>query len=451
MMLAAILTSCYEETVVIEEEDNLGIVVGEGLDDWTFDTHSGDAMPDYNIVFDDAEVQRFDIVIDPADWTVMEDDLDDIIGSSPGGPPGSFSDETPVYIPCQLFHNGIQWYHVGIRYKGNSSLNSSYNNGIDKLPLRLEFDKFEDEYPEINDQKFYGFEELSLSNNFEDKSLMREKVAADIFRDFGVAAPQTAYYEIYVDYGIGPVYFGLYTVVEIVFDTFLEDQFGSNSGNCYKPEGNGAAWPTSNFSLSDFEKKTNDIEGDWSDIQAIYDVLHSSTRTSNTSQWMADLEALFDVDGFLRYLAVNTTIQNWDTYGRMTHNYYLYNDPVDGLVKWIPWDNNEALQFGKMGGSLSFEFNEVNDNSWPLIGYLIDVAEYKSIYDDYIEELINGIFEPSRMQSIYNSESNIIANSVLNESGNYTFLNGSSEFYTAVSEIASHCSERQTAAENYLD
>jgi hypothetical protein len=64
----------------------------------------------------------------------------------------------------------------------------------------------------------------------------------------------------------------------------------------------------------------------------MYDYLHASTRTSNPTQWEKDLEPEFDVDGFLKYLAVNTTIQNWDTYGRMTHNYYLYNDPAMGIL-----------------------------------------------------------------------------------------------------------------------
>lgn len=41
---------------------------------------------------------------------------------------------------------------------------------------------------------------------------------------------------------------------------------------------------------------------------------------------------MFDVDGFLRYLAVNGIIQNWDTYGRMVHNYFLYNAPETGKL-----------------------------------------------------------------------------------------------------------------------
>jgi len=176
-----------------------------------------------------------------------------------------------------------------------------------------------------------------------------------VFRSFGVPAVRTAYYEIYIDKGSGAEYYGVYTMCEVVFDTFLSSWFGTKSGNCYKPDGDGAKFQAGTFTLADFEKKTNELAADFTDIQALYDALHADTRTSDAAAWRAGLEAVFDVDGFLKYLAVNNTIQNWDTYGKMTHNYYLYNDPADGLIKWIVWDNNEAFQLGKQGGQFLLE------------------------------------------------------------------------------------------------
>ena len=449
LALVATATSCYKE--VIETDDGNGSSeAGNGLADWTDATHSGNAVPNYAVVFDESEVQRLDIVIAEDDWDDMQDDLADIQGNSGGGP-GQFSEETPMYVPCQLFHNGIEWYYVGIRYKGNSSLSTTYNTGNGKKPLRLEFDKFEDTYPEVDDQTFYGFEELSLSNNFNDQSMMREKMANELYRDFGVPAPHATYYEIYIDHGDGSTYFGLYTVVEVVFNTMLEKQFGSNSGNCYKPDGDGAAFATTGFSLDDFEKKTNEDAGNWSDIQTMYDILHSNTRTTDLESWKNDLEAVFDVDGFLKWLAANTTMQNWDTYGLMTHNYYLYNDPADGLIKWIPWDNNEAFEEGKMGGALSFTFSEINDSEWPLIGYLIDVPAYKNQFDNYVSEFIEGVFEPSAMQTKYERDQALIQSSAEAETSGYTFLSSSSDFTSAVSTLISHCSQRETAAKSYLE
>ncbi|BDS12826.1 CotH kinase family protein [Aureispira anguillae] len=449
--LSIVFSSCYKETFV---------AAGTGLSDWSSASHSALAIPDYDVVFDQTKVNRVDLVIDARYWAILSSNINDIYGSgtSGGGRPaggpgggGGFSEETPIYVPCSWFFNGKEWYNVGIRYKGNSSLSSGYQSGNGKLPFRVKFDYYEDEFPEITGQTFYGFTDLSLSSNYDDPSFMREKVATDLFREFGVPAPQTAYYQLYIDYGEGPVYFGLYTFVEVVFDTMLEKQFGNNTGNCYKPDGNGAAWSTSNFSLADFEKKTNETNSDWSDIQAVYDALHAPSRTADTSLYKANLEAVFDVDLFLKYLAVNTTIQNWDTYGRMTHNYYLYNNPSTNLISWIPWDNNEAFQDGKMGGSLSFELDDVVEKDWPLIAYIANIPSYRAQYNAYIQDFINTTFEPNKMQTQYNGLKTIIQASVNKEVSGYTYLKGANDFDNAVTEIINHTSTRYTAADLYLN
>lgn len=450
LLITLFLSGCYKEVVEITaaDDDNTG-VDRSSLEDWTEQTHSNDASPDYDIVFNNSEVNRLDIVISADDWQDMQDDLDDV-QSSGGSGPGSFSEETPMYVPCQVYHNDIQWYDVGIRYKGNSSLATTYRNNNGKKPLRLEFDEFEDDNEAIKNQRFYGFKELSLSNNFDDGSLMREKMACELYRDFGVPAPHAAYYEIYVDYGEGATYFGVYTIVEVVFNTMLEKQFGSETGNCYKPDGDGAKFSSNGFTTEDFGKKTNKESSTWADIEALYDILQSGNRTSNTSQWMTDLEAVFDVNGYLKWLAANTTMQNWDTYGRMTHNYYLYHDPADDLIKWIPWDNNEALQEGKMGGGLSFEFSEVSASEWPLIGYIVEVDDYKEIFDGHVKDFSENIFEPSRMEGIYNADESLLSASASAEQSGYTFLSGGS-ISSAVNTLITHCSSRKTAVDSYLE
>jgi len=453
--ILTILSSCYKETFV---------PAGEGLEDWTTASHSSLAPIDYTTVFPQDKVNRFDITISSDNWSTMQSDLENLYGSSSnagGGPPNggpgggeqgagvTFADNTPLYIPCNLEFNGKNWYNVGIRYKGNSSLSAS-SNGVKKLPFRLEFSEFEDEYIEIKGQTFYGFPALSMSSNYNDKSFLREKVACDLFREFGVPAPQTAFYELYIDYGNGPVYFGLYTALEVVFETMLDKQFGSESGNCYKPNGTGASFSTNGFNLSHFENKTNSTDGD-SDIQSFYDILHSAKRATDTDSWKSDLESVFDVDGFLKWLAVNTTIQNWDTYGRMTHNYYLYNDPSDNLIKWIPWDNNEAFEEGKQGGALTFEFTSISNEDWPMIGYILSVPAYQTAFKQHILNFINGAFSPTKMHVEYGYLSLLIQESIEKESSNYSFLTSDSDFSIAISTLVSHVNSRYTIAYDYAN
>lgn len=425
------------------------------INDWSEATHGSSVDPNYDEVFSDDVVRRVDIVINPANWNVMQNDMIATYGAfGSGGPPspGVDSEDNPVWVPCDLYYNNIQWYKVGIRFKGNSSLRSTWQMGIGKLSLKLDFDQFENQYNQITDQRFYGFKQLNLGNGYDDSSLLRERATAEIFRKAGIVAAHTAFYRVYVDVGNGPVYFGLYTMIEEVDDTVIDDQFDNNDGNLYKPEGNGATFANGTFSPFDFTKKTNENIADWSDIQKLFEVLHSTKRTTDPSGWKTDLSTVLNVDGFLHWLAVNTVIQNWDTYGVMSHNYFLYNDPNDSLLNWIPWDNNEALQEGKMGGALSLSLNEVS-TGWPLINFLINDTEYREMYNQHVRNTIDSVFVPSTMTSQYQAWHNLIAPYVTGKDGEipgYTFLRTTSDFDSELNFLISHVNARQVAATTYL-
>lgn len=449
-----------------DDQDETVIIDGEGTNDttdddsdfevtdWTTATHSKDVDPNYDEVFEDNTVKRIDIVVTEDRWQSMLDDMTETYGAfgSGGGPGGLLeTDEDPIFVPADIYYNGIQWYRVGVRFKGNSSLQSSWLSGILKLSFKLDFDEFEDDYPQIDNQRFYGFKKLHLKNNYDDASMLREKVAGDVFRNADLAGSRTAFYTVYVDYGDGPIYFGLYTMVEDVENTLLEDYFGDDDGNLYKPDGNAASFASGTYNEDEYVKKNNEDEADFSDVSSLLSILNDDIRTTDPATWRTNLEQVFDTNVFLKYLAVNTAIQNWDTYGKMTHNYYLYNNPDTDKLIWIPWDNNEALQNGKMGGSLALDFSDLNASQWPLIGYLYQDEVYKAQYDTYLQEIIDGPFSVSTIQSQYAFYSALIQPYATSELDGYTFLNNSSEFQIAVNELNEHVIQRVAAVNSYLN
>lgn len=455
ILFAISLMSCRSEDLISDiEEDGSKVETGIEIDvpDWTISTHEVLTTPNYDVVFNQNEVIRIDLVIGDEEWDTMQDDLSDNLSSSGGRPGmrgGGLTEFDPIWVPCSVFHNGLEWYKVGVRYKGNSSLTSAYQSGIDKLSFKLDFDQFESDYPAIRNQRFYGFKQLSLKNNYDDPSLVREKVASDLFRKFGMASSQTSFCAVYVDFGSGPQYFGLYTLVEEVDDTVLDSQFADGSGNCYKPDGDAATFSSGTYDESELVKQTNKDSADYSDVSNLYDVINSSLRTSDLETWKTNLENSLDLDVFLKWLAANTSIQNWDTYGNMTHNFYLYHNPSSKLLEWIPWDANEAFQSGKLSGSLSLGLSEVG-NSWPLISYLIDVPEYEEKYQAYLQQFIDEVFVPSKMQSLYDSYYNLLKEYAYAEESGYTFLRNDAEFDSAIETLKSHVSQRNTAVLSYL-
>ena len=455
---------------------------------WAEETHSNDVAADYAVVFPEGKVNRLDITITPEDWQAMQDDMSALYGEpgridagmlpppgaaegapevpprpaeaapgQPGGgagqvlPPGGSlgTVENPIWVPCTVEFEGNTWWYVGIRFKGQSSLSSTWSSSIGKLPLRFDFDEFEDEHPEIDNQRFFGFKKLSLASNFKDSSLLREKVGHDIFRDAGIPAPRTAFYRVYIDNGEGSTYFGLYTMTEIPDDPMLVTHFGNDDGNLYKPT---STWVW--FNEEDFDKETNQGDEDWSDVEAAITALHADR--SDAAVWRAGLEAVLDVDAFLHWLAVNTVIQNWDTYGVMAQNYYLYADSEDGgRLRWIPWDNNESLKSGDgtQRSPLSLQLAEVGDD-WPLIRYLADDPTYWADYVSYMGETVEGAFAVEATQQRYRAAHDLIAPYVTGAEGEqpgYTLLANPQDFYDELDYLLDHVVQRREAVLEFLE
>lgn len=459
------------------------------------------SKPNYNLVFPQGRVNTIEITLPKAAWDSirldmkskfksefgkmsrpprMDFDRERVSGPATerGGPPMNFGTGEPRYVSVSLKFNGKIWNKVGFRLKGNSTLMRAWGEGVYKLPFRLAFDESKKSNPSHQPKNFGGFKELSFSPAVGDNSLIREKVTADIFRKAGVPAAQTAFYKIYINFGEGLQYCGVYTLVEVIDDTMVKTQWGDSEGNIYKPESTLAR-----FNTRQFEKKNNKKKADYNDVQAFVKALNDdSLRLSNAAEWRANLEKTFDVAHFLKYLAVNNCIVNWDSYGGMAHNYYLYHSPTRGLV-WIPWDHNEAMSvrggnmrpmvdarqgppegfrppegFGSpppfpMGSSVSLDIREVG-KQWPLIRYLADDPVYFSQYIAYVRAFSENIFTPENMQEIFAKNHALIApyvNGKLEERRPYSYLRSIEEFKNSTAQLNTHVRERQKAIREFLE
>ena len=331
-------------------------------------------------------------------------------------PGNAFTVPNPDWFPVEIRFGGQVWPEVGFRFKGNSSLSFGWGRGRLDLPIKLDFDEFEDDHPALNNQRFHGFKQLTLANNFQDTSLLREKLTADIFRAAGVPAAATAYNLVYLDRGdgAGAQLPGLYTAVELPDDTLIETQFADDDGNMYKPDGPGATFAAGSFDEVSFDKESNKSSG-YEDVPALFAALHDGARRSDPAAWRAGLEAVFFVDSFLRWLATNQLIQNRDAYGATPHNYYLYADAArGGALTWIPWDHNLSLSPGLgivgpggFGVARSLSLDEVGAE-WPLIRFLLDDPVYAVCYRELVAEVAAGAFSVGRMSAIFDNNAALL-------------------------------------------
>lgn len=168
---------------------------------------------------------------------------------------------------------------------------------------------------------------------------------------------------------------------------------------------------------------------------------------------MEDIESYLNVDEVLRYFAVNTFLVNLDSYAsNMNHNYYLYED--DGVVSILPWDYNLSFggfQAGSSSSAINFPIDSPVSGTLedsPLIANLLDVDEYKELYHQYLNEIVNNFVNNGTYEMLVTKTDALISPYVKNDAtAFYTF----DEYKEAVSNLLNFGLDRSTSIASQLD
>ncbi len=302
------------------------------------------------------------------------------------GPGGPVKMEFP-WVPATFEYQSQRLEGVGIRFKGNSSYRASVGNL--KRPLKLDFNHFKP------GQHFLGLTQLSLSNNTMDPSQAREALAYELFRAAGVPASRTAYVKMFltVPGQMDHRYIGVYTAVEDVAKPFLKSHFGSAKGMLLKPEG----FRGLPYFGDDWDAYLPRIgaKGDVSPEDAQRFIAFARlVNQSDDADFRRQIADFLDVDGFLRFIAINGAGANMDSLFAMGHNYYLYLNPQTHKFVYIPWDLNEAFGAFMMAGGpdvqsdLSIKHPHVGGNR--LIERVLAIPEYDQAYRKHLAAIISG-------------------------------------------------------------
>ena len=168
---------------------------------------------------------------------------------------------------------------------------------------------------------------------------------------------------------------------------------------------------------------------------------------------MEDIESYLNVDEVLRYFAANTFLVNLDSYAsNMNHNYYLYED--DGVVSILPSDYNLSFggfQAGSASSAINFPIDSpvsgtLEDN--PLIANLLEVDEYKELYHQYLNEIVNNFVNNGTYEMLVTKTDTLISDYVKNDAtAFYTF----DEYTEAVSNLLNFGLDRSTSISAQLD
>jgi spore coat protein H len=249
--------------------------------------------------------------------------------------PGMFQRDFP-WTTCTFQCADQTLTNVAIRFKGNSSFMMSRETL--KRPFKLRFDRG------AKGRRFMGVKELSLNNNFNDSTQFREVLGYDACRQAGLPTPRTAFARIYLTISgqLTNQLLGLYTLVEAVDGDFLKAHFGAKQGLLLKPE----RLPSLEYLGENWNAYTNryqpKTQAELADQQRFISLTRLISR-GDEATLERELPTRIDMENFLRYLAVNALLANYDSFMGNGHNYYLFQPAKGAKATFIPWDLNEAF------------------------------------------------------------------------------------------------------------
>ena len=291
--------------------------------------------PDDAIAFlyDHSQVQQFELRLSPENMKFLDDDP-----------------TAEEWVPGTLVYEGVSYDKVGIRYKGSvgswigcvenatpdkmaaGELDISGARVCSKLSLKVSFNKYDKE------GRFFGVKKLLFHSMNNDPSQLRDRLAYQLFRLMGVAAPRANHAIVTINGRTG-----LYANIESVDGRFTRSRFATGpddgEGNLYKE-----VWPTAGaLPLAPLTKErlhdaleTNEDEASVDDILLfneliIDDWLKASGNKEGSPR--RHLERYFNVPNLASFFAVDRTIRADDgpfhfycsPEGCANHNFYFYD------------------------------------------------------------------------------------------------------------------------------
>jgi spore coat protein CotH len=320
-------------------------------------------------IFDPTVLHETRLTLDPNDWRALQENF-----------------RENQYYSCDIAIDGETIRQVGIRSRGDGSRNEA------KPGLKVDFNKYS------ASQEFHGYKTLVLDNLVQDRSMLRDRLASEVFEAMGIPASQNSFTRLYVNGD----YWGVYALVEPVSKPFLERRLGEDGGNLFDYQwafaydfsyrGSDAA----QYVPSPFEPQTHE---DDLDATGLVRFIRAINETPDES-FAAEMERYLDLEVFLTYVAVENAIAENDgqTGYDGINNFYLYQYADQSRFVFIPWDkDNSFLQ-----------------TSWPvfqnvdrhvLVRRLLADPRYEATYTDAVvraaDEFVNSTWLIPRLEAAY--------------------------------------------------
>jgi hypothetical protein len=248
---------------------------------------------------------------------------------------------TDVEVPATVIVDGKTYKNVGVHFRGMSSFMMVPEGS--KRSFNLSFDFADDQ------QQIGGYRTMNLLNANGDPTFVRAVLYSEIARQY-IPAPKMNYVRV----AVNGESWGVYVNAQQFNKDFTRDFFKSTKGARWKVPGSPGGRGGMEYLGDDpaaykrtYDIKTKDDPKAWAELIKMFRVLNQTPP----EKLEAALGSSLDVDGALRFLALEVALVNSDGYWARASDYSIYQDEK-AMFHVLPHDFNEAL--AEEGGGRGF-------------------------------------------------------------------------------------------------
>jgi hypothetical protein len=317
---------------------------------------------------------------------------------------------TDIDVPAMLRVDGRTYRDVGVHFRGQTSfmmVPGGYKHSMD-IDLDL-----------VGKQSLLGYRKLELLNAAADPTLLRNALYMHVMRQY-LPAPQVNYMKVVIN----GEYWGVYVSEEHLTREFTQRAVGTADSLRWKipgsPRGRGGLEylgddPAAYHGI--YEIKSADKQASW---QALINLCRVLNQTP-PAQLQAALAPLLDIEGTLRFLAVEKALINNDGYWTRASDYSLFTD-AQGRFHVAPHDANETLRpreqmgWGRFGQAPTsadpVELDALEGAQEPrkaLLYRLLAVPALRARYLAYVREVADRWLDWKQLGPLAHSYQSVIA------------------------------------------
>jgi hypothetical protein len=306
---------------------------------------------------------------------------------------------TDVEVAATLTVDGVVYRDVGVSFRGNNSFTAVPEGLKRSMTVTLDF---------ARDQSLLGFKELKLLNANQDPTLLRSALYLDVARRYLPALQGN-----FVRVVINGESWGVYVNQQHFGKEFLRAAGAPNGTRWKSPNnsvGGGLSYLGEDVALY---KRWYEMKG--GDDLAAWQALIRLTRVLNETppeQLETALAPLLDVDGALRFLALDMALVNGDGYWNDGSDFNLYLDDA-GRFHFTPHDANEGFRATAANNGVGPDpLIGLTDPNKSLRSKLLAVPALRDRYLRYVGEIAETWLDWNRLEPLVLRYRSVIADEV---------------------------------------